>query len=66
MSRPYDPVAAALSALASDANIAQPMREAIAPPKRVTCPVCEGKSAATLEDYCRNCADMGYVVTDAE
>jgi len=48
MSRPYDPVAAALSALASDANIAQPMREAIAPPKRVTCPVCEGKSAATL------------------
>jgi hypothetical protein len=62
----YDPVAAALSMLASDAGVDPKLREAVAPVKRVTCPVCEGKSAATLEDYCRNCADMGYVVTDAE
>jgi DnaJ-class molecular chaperone len=36
------------------------------PVARTPCPVCGGRSAESLIDYCRNCGGMGYIVTEAD
>lgn len=33
---------------------------------RTPCPICNGRSAESLTDYCRCCGGMGYIVTEAD